>query len=73
MLCHFLDAEGSVVDHPVSRRVVSVGLDDLRRVPKIVHRRRRAAKVEAIRAVLKATRARVLITDESAAQGLLQR
>ena len=36
VLCHFLDADGHVIDHPVSRRVIAVGLDDLRRVPKIV-------------------------------------
>ena len=72
VLCHFLDAKGHVVDHPVSRRVVSVGLDDLRRVPKIVIAAGGRAKVEAIRVVLKATRARVLITDETAARGLLR-
>jgi len=72
VLCHFLDAEGNVVDHPVSRRVVAVGLEDLRRVPKIVIAAGGRHKVEAIRAVLKATRAGVLITDEAAAQGLLQ-
>ena len=72
VLCHFLDADGNVVDHPVSRRVVAVGLEDLRRVPKIVIAAGGRHKVEAIRAVLKATRARVLITDETAAQGLLR-
>lgn len=72
VLCHFLDAAGNVVDHPVSRRVVAVGLEDLRRVPKIVIAAGGRHKVEAIRAVLKATGARVLITDETAAQGLLR-
>jgi DNA-binding transcriptional regulator LsrR (DeoR family) len=72
VLCRFLDADGHVVDHPVSRRVVSVGLDDLRRVPKIVIAAGGRQKVDAIRSALKATRAGVLITDESAAQGLLR-
>ena len=49
--------DGNVVDHPVSRRVVSVGLDDLRRVPKIVIAAGGRHKVDAIRAALKATRA----------------
>ena len=31
VLCHFIDAEGKVVDHPVNRRVVAVDLEDLRR------------------------------------------
>jgi DNA-binding transcriptional regulator LsrR (DeoR family) len=72
VLCHFLDASGNVVDHPVSRRVVSVGLADLRRVPKIVIAAGGRHKVDAIRAALKATGAGVLITDESAAEGLLR-
>lgn len=73
VLCHFLDVEGNVVDHPVSRRVVAVGLDDLRRLPKIVIAAGGRRKVQAIQAALKATRAQVLITDESAALGLLHR
>ena len=71
VLCHFLDAEGRVVDHPVNRRVIAVGLEDLRRVPKIVIAAGGARKVAPIRAALAATRARVLITDEAAARALL--
>jgi DNA-binding transcriptional regulator LsrR (DeoR family) len=73
VLCHFLDVDGNVVDHPVSRRVVAVGLEDLRRLPKIVIAAGGRRKVQAIQAALKATRAQVLITDESAALGLLHR
>lgn len=72
VLCHFLDAEGRVIDHPVSRRVIAVGLDDLRRVPRIVIAAGGRRKVRAIEAALKATQARVLITEESAARGLLE-
>ena len=71
VLCHFLDRDGRAVDHPVNRRVVAVGLDDLRRVPKIVIAAGGRRKVAAIRAALNATQARILITDESAARGLL--
>jgi DNA-binding transcriptional regulator LsrR (DeoR family) len=71
VLCHFIDAEGKVVDHPVNRRVVAVGLDDLRRVPKIVVAAGGRRKVAAIRAALKASGAGVLITEEAAARGLL--
>jgi DNA-binding transcriptional regulator LsrR (DeoR family) len=72
VLCHFLDAEGRIVDHPVSRRVIAVGPDDLRRVPNIVIAAGGARKVAAIRAALKAMQAKVLITDEAAALGLLE-
>jgi len=71
VLCHFIDAEGKVVDHPVNRRVVAVDLDDLRRVPRIVVAAGGRRKVAAIRAALKGTGAGVLITDEGAARGLL--
>lgn len=71
VLCHFLDAEGRVVDHPVSHRVIAVGLDDLRRVPRIVIAAGGRRKVAAIGAALKAMDAKVLITDEAAARGLL--
>ncbi len=71
VLCHFIDSEGKVVDHPVNRRVVAVDLEDLRRVPKIVVAAGGRRKVAAIRAALKATGASVLITEEAAARGLL--
>lgn len=72
VLCHFLDAKGRVVDHPVSRRVIAVSLQDLRRASKIVIAAGGRRKVAAIRAALRATGARVLITDEAAARGLLK-
>ncbi|MEO6928203.1 MAG: sugar-binding transcriptional regulator [Casimicrobiaceae bacterium] len=72
VLCHFLDADGKVVDHPVSRRVIAIALDDLRRVPRVVIAAGGRRKVTAIRVALKATGARVLVTDESAARGLLR-
>jgi DNA-binding transcriptional regulator LsrR (DeoR family) len=71
VLCHFVDANGHVVDHPVNQRVVAVGLGDLRRVPTIVLAAGGRRKARAIRAALKATQARVLITDETAARALL--
>jgi len=71
VLCHFIDAEGNVVNHPVNRRVVSVDLEDLRRVPRVVVAAGGRRKVAAIRAALKATGAGVLITEEGAARGLL--
>jgi DNA-binding transcriptional regulator LsrR (DeoR family) len=71
VLCHFIDAEGKVVDHPVNRRVVAVDLDDLRRVPRIVVAAGGRRKVAAMRAALKGTGAGVLITEEGAARGLL--
>jgi len=71
VLCQFVAHDGRVVDHPVSRRVIAVGLDDIARVPSIVIAAGGARKAAAIAAVLRATKAGVLITDEAAARGLL--
>ena len=71
VLCQFVDGEGRIVDHPVSGRVIAVSLDDLRQVPTIVIAAGGAGKAQAIAAALKATGARVLITDEAAASALL--
>ena len=73
LLCHFLDADGGVVDHPVNPRMIAVGLDDVRRVPRIVIASGGRRKVAALRAALQAVPVRVLITDEAAARGLLER
>ena len=72
VLCQFVDREGCVVDHPVSGRVLAFGLDDLRRLPRVVIAAGGARKAVAIRAALKATHASVLITDEAAARALLE-
>ena len=71
VLCHFVDADGCVVDHPVNRRVVAVGLEDLRKVPRIVLAAGGRRKAVAIRAALAATGARVLVTDAGAARAML--
>jgi DNA-binding transcriptional regulator LsrR (DeoR family) len=73
VLCHFLDADGREVDHPLRRRIVAVELDDLRAVDRIVVASGGQPKVAAILAALKAVRASALITDEAAARGLLSR
>jgi DNA-binding transcriptional regulator LsrR (DeoR family) len=71
LLCHFLDAHGHGIDHPVERRVVALDLDDLRRVPRIVIASGGQRKIVALSAALNAVRASVLITDELAARGLI--
>lgn len=72
VLCHFLDAEGRLVDHSVNRRVMAVSIEDVRRIPVIAVAAGGVRKVPAIRAVLRATGARVLITDTEAARRLVR-
>ena len=70
-MCHFLDARGRSVDHPVQDRVMSVGLDVVAGARHIVLAsggRRRAA---AIRATIARIGCHTLVTDEAAARALL--
>jgi DNA-binding transcriptional regulator LsrR (DeoR family) len=71
VLCHFLDVQGRVVDHPLNRRMMAVSLDDLQRVPRVVVASGGRGKVQALRAAMQALPVAVLITDETAARGLL--
>jgi DNA-binding transcriptional regulator LsrR (DeoR family) len=71
LLCHFIDAEGRPVDHPVNRRIMAVSPSDLTGIGLVAIAGGGANKAPAIRAALRASAARVLITDESAADALL--
>lgn len=71
LLCHFLDGDGRLIDHPVNRRVCAFPAEELARIPKVVIASGGYEKVGVLRSALKLTRASVLITDESAATGLL--
>lgn len=72
ILCHFVDSEGRMLDHPVNRRVMALDLEILRQIPRVAMASGGAAKATAIRAALAASRARILITDEEAALELLR-
>lgn len=71
ILCHFIDAEGRLVDHDVNRRVCAYPLESLADIRNIVLVSGGADKVAVMRAALKSVKAAVLITDEDAARGLL--
>ena len=60
------------MDHPLNRHVLAIDLADLREVRSIVVVSGGTRKVEALRGALKAVPARVLITDQAAATGLLE-
>lgn len=71
LVCHFVDAEGQLVDHPVNQRVMAISPADLRGIGLVAIAAGGAHKEGAIRAALRASGAKVLITDEGAAEGLL--
>jgi DNA-binding transcriptional regulator LsrR (DeoR family) len=70
LLCHFVDAEGNVVDHPVNQRVLAVNPMDLRGTRNIVLASGGWHKLGVIRAGLKLLQPTVLITDELVAERL---
>jgi len=71
VLCQFVNARGRKVDHPINLRTMAVDLADLAHVPTVAIASGGAAKVPILAAALRAVRVSVLITDESAAAGLL--
>ena len=70
-MCHFLDAGGRSVDHPVQDRVMSVGLDTVARAGHVVLASGGAGRAAAIRATIARTECQTLVTDEAAARALL--
>lgn len=71
VLYNFIDAEGSVLDHEVNERVISVALPRLRRTPERILVSGGREKRIAIRAALRTVAPTTLITDEQTASALL--
>jgi len=70
-MCHFLDAEGRSVEHPVQDRVMSVGLDVVAGAQHVVLASGGRQRASAIRATIARIGCHTLVTDEAAAQALL--
>ena len=70
VLCHFVDAEGNIVDHPVNRRVLAVNPMDLRGARNLVLASGGWMKLAVIRAAMKLLHPKVLIVDELVAERL---
>ena len=71
VLCQFIDADGRIVDHPLNRRFIAIGLERLRKVKRTVLVSGGAEKAAALLAALKILSPTVLITDEVTASALL--
>jgi Transcriptional regulator, contains sigma factor-related N-terminal domain len=71
ILCHFVTADGHLVDHEINRRIMAIELDAISRIPNVVLAAGGKNKVQAIRAALKAVSVQVLITDSDTAASLL--
>jgi DNA-binding transcriptional regulator LsrR (DeoR family) len=70
VLCHFINAEGRVIDHPVNERVLALHPYDLRRARHLVLASGGWHKLPALRAALLTLRPTTLITNERVAERL---
>jgi DNA-binding transcriptional regulator LsrR (DeoR family) len=70
LLCHFIDAEGNVIDHPVNERVLAVNPLSLRGTRQIVLASGGWHKLTVIRSALKLLRPTVLVVNEMVAERL---
>jgi DNA-binding transcriptional regulator LsrR (DeoR family) len=68
---NFFDSEGSPVDGELRDRVIGIGVDDLRAVPRRIGVAGGKPKVDAIRAAVAGSWINVLVTDQFTARRLL--
>jgi deoxyribonucleoside regulator len=73
LLYNFFDSKGRIVDHPINRRVMSMPVERLKRVPKRVMISGGIEKVDALLGGIKLVEANVLITDEATARALIEK
>ena len=71
VLCHFLMPDGSLVDHPLNRRVMACDPTTLQNIPKVILASGGIEKVPIMRATLALTKAKVVVTEEATAAALV--
>lgn len=69
---NFIDENGLSVDHPLNDLAMTINLDTLKQAKHIILASGGAQRAKAIRATIRRIGCNTLITDEAAAQGLLQ-
>lgn len=72
ILGHYLDRDGQLIDHPLNRRAISLSLEDLAALDKVILISGGLNKLEIIRGVLLRKLAHVLVTDERVAERLIE-
>jgi DNA-binding transcriptional regulator LsrR (DeoR family) len=72
ILSHFLDKDGNLVTSSVEERLISIPLETLKKFQNVIGVAAGAAKVKAIRSVLRGHYLNVLITDTTTAKLILE-
>jgi lsr operon transcriptional repressor len=73
MCAQFYDDDGNVMDIPFNTRTISIGLDALKQIGTVIVVAGTKEKSRAILGALRGGYIDVLITDEAAAQGIIER
>ncbi len=68
----FINRDGQIVAHPINRRVIGVGLEQLRKAGNVVGLAFGLHKIESIKAALRGGHIRMLVTDEATAQKMME-
>lgn len=71
IMCNFINADGELIDHPLNRRIMSVGIGALKAARHIVLASGGRQRAKAILAVIRAIGCNTLVTDEHAARAIL--
>ena len=69
---YFLDADGSLIDHPINERVLGIDLSDLDKLPNVIVAAGGIAKVPIIRAILRRGCVNHFVTDERTALAIME-
>jgi DNA-binding transcriptional regulator LsrR (DeoR family) len=72
-LCaYWIDERGVIVDHPLNRRIIAISPADLKAVPCVILASGGRSKIGVLHGALQGGLTDVLVTDEIAAQGVLE-
>lgn len=72
VMCHFFDAEGRPVPHPMNDRIMSIGLDAVRKAGHLVFASGGVIRAKAILSSIRNLGCNTLVTDEPAARQILE-
>ncbi|MDY6073834.1 MAG: sugar-binding transcriptional regulator [Eubacteriales bacterium] len=72
ILCHFIDADGNLIDTYFENRLISVSLEQLKTLKNVIGIAGGMQKVKAIKAALKGDYLDILITDSNTAKAVLE-
>lgn len=71
IMCNFIDGQGTLVDHPIQGRIMSVGVETLKAARHKVLASGGRNRAAAILAVVRSIGVNTLVTDEQAARAIL--